>query len=67
MFATLFLILFLRYQKKIPIALILLTACISLHRLTGFIAILYILITFVIHFFEKKKSYNYWLFVGIIL
>lgn len=40
-FATVFLLLSIRYQKKIFLQSIFLLACISLHRLTGFVAILF--------------------------
>ncbi len=45
-FATFFLILFLRYQKKYVVASFFLIACISLHRLTGFLAIIFLWASF---------------------
>lgn len=58
MFATFFLVLLMRYHKKTIIGLIFLTACIALHRLTGFIAILFILWNFL-----SQKSYKKWLII----
>jgi hypothetical protein len=46
-FATFFLILFIKYQKKYLVASLFLMACISLHRLTGFLAIMLVWINFI--------------------
>lgn len=48
MFATLFLILLMRYHKNSAIALILSIACIWLHRLTGFVAILFLVFSLLV-------------------
>jgi hypothetical protein len=55
MFATFFFLLFLRYQKKIPVAALLIVACMSLHRLTGFVAIIYIFCNFIVYNWKNKK------------
>ena len=43
MFATFFLIILMRYHRNIIIAILLSAACVWLHRLTGFVAILYLI------------------------
>lgn len=53
MFATFFLILLMRYPRKGFIAFLLITTCISLHRLTGFIALSYFAISYLV---SQKKS-----------
>lgn len=60
-FATFFLVLLMRYHKKTIIGLIFLTTCIALHRLTGFIAILFIVWNFL-----SQKSYKKWLIIMAI-
>lgn len=61
MFATFFLILLMRYHTKSIITVIFLAACIALHRLTGFIAILFI----VFSFFQKKAPPKWPLFIAV--
>jgi len=64
MFATFFLILLMRYYKNSFIAFVMIAACVSLHRLTGFVAISYILLTYL--FSEKKTpKYYYTLLIGL--
>jgi hypothetical protein len=65
LFATLFLILFIRYYslKKTFIYTILFTACIALHRITGFIAIMYVLSWY----FLQKNKINKILLLGLWL
>ena len=53
MFAVLFFILFLRYKNKKIISWIFLAACIALHRLTWFVAIVYLVIDL---FFSRKRN-----------
>lgn len=57
MFATFFLILLMRYHRKSFIAFLLIVACISLHRLTGFVALSYFSIYYLIS--EKKNIKQY--------
>lgn len=54
MFATFFLILLMRYHKNAAIALILSVACIWLHRLTGFVAILFLIFSLLVA--DKKNK-----------
>jgi ABC-type siderophore export system fused ATPase/permease subunit len=53
MFATFFFILLMRYYKNAFIAFLLITGCIALHRLTGFLALLYFIISY---FISQKKN-----------
>lgn len=62
LFATFFLILLIKYYKKIPIMLILLTACLSLHRLTWVLALFTLLL---LHFSHHKKSLSYLKYICI--
>ncbi len=57
MFATFFLILLMRYYKNSLIAFIMVAACLSLHRLTGFVAISYFLFAY---FLSEKKNLKYY-------
>lgn len=61
-FTTFFLLLIIRYHKNMGVLICLLSACIWLHRLTGFIALLYLLCLFI---FQKKYTKNYWFSVLI--
>ncbi len=67
MFATFFLILLMRYHKNTAITLILSVACIWLHRLTGFIAILFLIFSLVASYKKKKPGNIYTLLLVIIL
>lgn len=53
MFATFFLVLLMRYYRNGFIAFLLIAACISLHRLTGIVALLYFGISY---FLSQKKN-----------
>lgn len=64
MFATFFLILLMRYYKKYFIAFLLIAGCISLHRLTGFVALSYFLVTFLNSQRKNRKIYLF-MFFGI--
>lgn len=64
MFATFFLILLMRYYRNIFIAFILMTTCLSLHRLTGFVAVSYFLFTYLSSSKRNIKHY-YALFIGL--
>lgn len=57
MFATFFLILLIRYYQKIIPTILFAAACISLHRMTGFLAILFILFSF-ISWDKKENKWN---------
>lgn len=57
MFATFFLILLMRYYKNSFIAFIMIAACVSLHRLTGFVAISYFLFAY---FLSEKKTLKHY-------
>ena len=61
MFAVFFLVLLMRYSRKKIISLILLVTCISLHRLTGIMAILFMVTDYL---FQKKIEKKY-IFFGI--
>jgi len=64
-FATFFLILFIKYQKKYVVASILLIACISLHRLTGFLAMMFVWVNF-LYLQNKKISFrSFWFLVPV--
>ncbi len=64
MFATFFLILLIRYYRNSIIAFILMAACLSLHRLTGFVAISYFLFTYL--FSQKRNLKHYYaLLIGL--
>ncbi len=63
-FATFFLVVLMKYYKSLVISLILLTACLSLHRLTGFIALSFFLLNL---FSFKKKQIFLISLVSIIL
>lgn len=56
-FATFFLLLLMRYYKNAFIAFLLMTACLSLHRLTGFLALLYFGISFSLSHKKNMKAY----------
>lgn len=64
MFATFFLILLMRYCKKGFIAFLFITACISLHRLTGFVALSYFTISYLVSQKKSIKQY-YSILIGI--
>lgn len=66
MFAILFLILLIRYNKKTIIGLILLAWCIALHRLTGFVAIMYIVFDIIFNHKRQSKIILYALALGLI-
>lgn len=55
MFSTFFLLLFLRYSQKYLLSIMLLIACIALHRMTGFLAILYVLLSSLFSFNKKQR------------
>lgn len=64
MFATFFLILLMRYYRNSIIAFILMAACVSLHRLTGFVAISYFLFAYL--FSQKRNLKHYYtLLIGL--
>lgn len=64
LFATFFLLLALRHRQKLIISIPLFIACIGLHRLTGFVAILFILVS---SFSPKKQNTKECIaFIGII-
>jgi uncharacterized membrane protein len=66
MFATFFLLILIRFYRKTTIGIILLTACISLHRLTGFVAIMYIIFDSIFNQRCKSKMILCAVFFGLI-
>lgn len=66
MFSTFFLLLFFRYYHKYLLSIVLLIACIALHRMTGFLAILYVLLSSFLSF-SKKQRYAFLIAVIIAI
>lgn len=67
MFAVFFFVLLIRYHKNIPIMIMLVAACIWIHRLTGFVAILFLSITFLLKYKKYPKvflPFLIWIIIG---